>query len=270
MSGPCRKANWQRPLTHSSIECSTNRPPWPRPDLHRRHALSTSSALPVAGFRSPCRGPVQAAESIGLGDTAERYTSLLESVFLIHRLPAWGTTLRSRVGTVPKVHLRDSGLAARLLGLDAAKLGRLDPSAMTEFGHLFETFCINEILTQLSWRDQRMLTGHWRTHDGGCARWSVIRSSRESCCTRGASPIRQAIESTCCLPTPCGKTAGDVGPHGARRHGNHGAPLASASQAMAANPVSRSAMMSSMLSRPTLSRTRPGVTPLLICSSSLS
>lgn len=109
----------------------------------------------------------KAAEAIGLGkDTAERYTNLLESVFLIHRLPAWGTTLRSRVGSIAKVHLRDTGLAAQLLGLDSAKLKRLDPASMTEFGHLFETFCVNEILKQASWQDQKLLTGHWRTHDG--------------------------------------------------------------------------------------------------------
>ena len=109
----------------------------------------------------------KAAQASGLGsDTAERYVGLLESVFLIHRLPAWGRTLRSRVSTLSKVHLYDAGLAAHVLGLDSAKLKRLDVASLTEFGHLFETFCVNEVLKQVSWQDQKLLTGHWRTRDG--------------------------------------------------------------------------------------------------------
>ncbi len=38
-----------------------------------------------------------AGESAGLkSDTAENYTRLLEAIFLVHRLPAWGTSLRAR------------------------------------------------------------------------------------------------------------------------------------------------------------------------------
>jgi predicted AAA+ superfamily ATPase len=46
--------------------------------------------------------------------TAENYIKLLEAVFLIHRLPAWGTTLGSRVVKHPKVHVIDSGVMAWL------------------------------------------------------------------------------------------------------------------------------------------------------------
>src|SRR5207302_6376797 len=47
--------------------------------------------------------------------TAENYTKLLEAVFMMYRLPAWGTTTSSRVGAAPKMHIVDSGLAAHLL-----------------------------------------------------------------------------------------------------------------------------------------------------------
>jgi hypothetical protein len=60
----------------------------------------------------------------------------------------------------------DSGLAARLLRLTPAKLASLQPAALTEFGHLFETFCVGEVLKQLSWLDFPTEVGHWRTHDG--------------------------------------------------------------------------------------------------------
>ncbi len=108
-----------------------------------------------------------AARAVGLEQsTAESYTRLLETVFLIHRLPAWGRTLRARAVASPKVHMVDSGLGARLLGLTDVKLARNEPAAVTEFGHLLETFCVNEILKQLSWLDETRIVGHWRTHDG--------------------------------------------------------------------------------------------------------
>jgi uncharacterized protein len=108
-----------------------------------------------------------AARVVGISaDAADHYTTLLESVFLLHRLPAWGRTLRRSVVGKPKIHFRDSGLAARLLKLTAEKLERKSPSVLVEFGHLFETFCVNELLKQASWSDETIKAAHWRTHDG--------------------------------------------------------------------------------------------------------
>jgi predicted AAA+ superfamily ATPase len=127
------------------------------PRLLRQLAAQTGQILKVA----------EAARVVGLEpSTAERYTTLLEAVFMIHRLPAWGTTLASRVSALPKVHLVDSGLAAWLLGLSPAGLLRRDASAITEFGHLVETFAVGEILKQLSWSDELAKAAHFRTRDG--------------------------------------------------------------------------------------------------------
>jgi predicted AAA+ superfamily ATPase len=97
--------------------------------------------------------------------TAREYIQLLEDVFMVYQLPAWGRTLGSRVAAKPKIHFTDSGIAARLLGLTAEKLGAKEASALTEFGRLLETFTVSEILKELSWLDDTFLTGHWRTHD---------------------------------------------------------------------------------------------------------
>lgn len=67
---------------------------------------------------------------------------------------------------LPKVHLVDSGLAARLLRLTPQKLAQLDPASLTEFGHLLETFTIGELLKQASWSEHVADVGRWRTHDG--------------------------------------------------------------------------------------------------------
>jgi uncharacterized protein len=127
------------------------------PLLLRQLAGQTAQVLNVAN----------AARAVGMErSTAESYTKLLETVFLVHRLPAWGTTLGPRVGAAPKVHVVDSGLAARLLSLTEDKLGAATAPALTEFGHLLETFVVGEVSKQLDWLDDPVARGHWRTHDG--------------------------------------------------------------------------------------------------------
>jgi uncharacterized protein len=109
----------------------------------------------------------KAATTIGMNkSTAENYTKLLEAVFLVHRLTAWGTTLGSQTGAAPKVHVVDSGLAARLLRLTESRLSLASAQALTELGHLLETFVVGEVRKQLSWLDSPVQLGHWRTHDG--------------------------------------------------------------------------------------------------------
>jgi uncharacterized protein len=105
-----------------------------------------------------------AAEVVGMEkSSAENYLRLLEAVFLIQRLPAWGATLGSRIARQPKVHLVDAGVMAWLLGLTPEKIAQNDPSVLTEYGHLVETFAVGEILKQVSWWDAPVAVGHFRT-----------------------------------------------------------------------------------------------------------
>jgi uncharacterized protein len=108
-----------------------------------------------------------ASEGLGVSrSTAEEHTRLLEDLFLIERLPAWGRTLRARTVASPKVHVIDSGVAARLLRVSPSKLAGLDPTTLTEFGNLLETFVVGELRKQAAWLDEPVTVGHWRTHDG--------------------------------------------------------------------------------------------------------
>lgn len=108
-----------------------------------------------------------AARRTGMEErTAENYTKLLEAVFMIRLLPAWGTTLSSNAGAAPKVHAVDTGLAAHMLRLTSAKLARRTPTALTEFGHLLETFVVGEIQKQVGRLDEVVTLGHWRTRKG--------------------------------------------------------------------------------------------------------
>jgi len=60
-------------------------------------------------------------------DTTSAYIELLESLFLVQRLPASGVTVLPRSIETPKVHVVDSGVGAHLLRRSAAKMRRLDP-----------------------------------------------------------------------------------------------------------------------------------------------
>ncbi|HWE90144.1 MAG TPA: ATP-binding protein [Pseudonocardiaceae bacterium] len=92
--------------------------------------------------------------------------TLLESVFVVHRLHAFGRTLSARVGRSPKVHLVDSGLAAYLLRINETRLAARVPTTMTEFGHVVETFAVNELLKQAGWSEEIIDFSHFRTRDG--------------------------------------------------------------------------------------------------------
>lgn len=94
------------------------------------------------------------------------FVALLESVFLIHRLESYGRTLSGRIGKLPKVHLVDSGLAAHLLGITEPRLAAREPAALTEFGHIVETFAVNELIKQAGWAATAVRFGHFRTREG--------------------------------------------------------------------------------------------------------
>ncbi len=109
----------------------------------------------------------QAAERAGLSRAVGLdYMQLLEAVFLVHRLSAWGRTLSSRVNATPKLHVVDSGVGGWLLGISSARLDRRDPTALQQYGHLLESFAVHEILKQVGWLDELPQAGHYRTKDG--------------------------------------------------------------------------------------------------------
>jgi uncharacterized protein len=121
----------------------------------------------LAGQSAQLLNVTKAGGEVGLEPrTADNYVRLLEALFLVRKLPAWGRTLRARATKAPKLHLVDSGLAAHLMGVNARKLERRDPAAIVEFGHLLETFVVGELLKQASWLDDVDHIGHWRTSDG--------------------------------------------------------------------------------------------------------
>lgn len=68
--------------------------------------------------------------------------ALFETVYLVHRIPAWSRNLTAKVKQRPKLHLVDTGFAAWLRGDSADALARPGASGA---GALLETFVVNEL-----------------------------------------------------------------------------------------------------------------------------
>jgi uncharacterized protein len=94
--------------------------------------------------------------------TLDPYVALLETLFLIHTVPAWSANLTARETKQPKVFPLDSGLAASLLGLTPATL---DPPS-THAGGLLECFVAGELRRQMSWSEPKVSLHHYRDRRG--------------------------------------------------------------------------------------------------------
>ena len=213
-AGPADRARWFDDYVNLVIER----------DVLELTRVRQRRALPLllgalAGQTAQVLNIAKAATTIGMDkSTAESYTKLLETVFLVHQLPAWGTTLGSRVGVAPKIHVVDSGLAARLLRLTERKLGEASAPALTELGHLLETFVVGEICKQLTGSRHRpradtggrtTVTRSIWSSSAKTARSSHSRSrphpasppeTCEACSSCATSSRTSSWEASCCIP----------------------------------------------------------------------
>ena len=125
------------------------------PLLLRLLAARNCSELNVASLAGDSGVPVR---------TLGPYLELLETLFLIQRLPAWPANLPKRVVSRPKVALLDTGLAARLVNVSAAGAA-VDANAQAA-GHLLEGFVAAELRRQLTWSRHEARLLHYRDRDG--------------------------------------------------------------------------------------------------------
>lgn len=125
------------------------------PDLLRLLAANTSGELVKA----------RVGNGAGIPETSlPGYLDLLETLYLIHVLPAWGDNLTKRVTGRPKVSLLDTGLAARLNHVTPAAMA---PGAVSDAaGGLFESFVAGELRRQLVWAETPARLFHFRDRDG--------------------------------------------------------------------------------------------------------
>lgn len=120
----------------------------------------------LAGQTAQILNVSRLASQLGMSaNSVAELVALLESVYIVHRLPAYGRTLTNRVGRTPKIHVVDSGFGASLLGVTERKLRAMRTEALAEFGHLVESFTVNELMKQAGWSKDNVEFFHFRTRD---------------------------------------------------------------------------------------------------------
>ncbi len=93
--------------------------------------------------------------------TVDNYLDVGERLFLLRRLLPWHRNEAKRLVKTPKVHFADSGLAATLAGVTAE-----DWVARRErFGHLLESWVVQQIIAQAGWTDPDLRFWHYRDKD---------------------------------------------------------------------------------------------------------
>lgn len=116
----------------------------------------------LAGRSGQLVVPAALGKSLDLSaDTVRRYLGLLEEIFLVKRVPAWSRGISTRAIGTPKVAFVDAGLAAHMVGADAASL--LRPGGF--LGPLMEGFVLAELSRQLTWSAGYVELFHYRTKD---------------------------------------------------------------------------------------------------------
>ena len=152
-----RRANWHRDYVEALIQRDVrdmtrirSRDVLPR--LLSAAASQTARLFNLADLASPFQ-----LSRPTIGD----YMTLLERLFLLERLPPWHSNRLSRLVKSPKLHVGDTGLAAALLGVDAAALA----ADRTLLGQFLETFVFQELRKQASWHDAPPAFFHFRDRD---------------------------------------------------------------------------------------------------------
>ena len=96
-------------------------------------------------------------------DTVKSYVQLLETVFLVRRLPAWRPGFGPREVHAPKLHLVDAGLLAHLLAADTDRIRHDDQVT----GKLLENFVAMEIVKHAQWAETDVSVHHYRDGRSG-------------------------------------------------------------------------------------------------------
>lgn len=93
--------------------------------------------------------------------TLDEYIQLLENLYLVTRLPAWSNNRLSRATKQAKLYISDTGLACAFLNIDQNSLWK----DRKLFGHMVETFVLQELIKQTSWLQELLSFYHYRDRD---------------------------------------------------------------------------------------------------------
>jgi uncharacterized protein len=102
------------------------------------------------------------SRDLGLANnTLRSYADLLETLFLIKRIPPWSGNLFARAIKAPKAYIADPSLLTYLAGAN----GRRIETDLPLDGSLFETFAATELRRQADTEDDPVQLYHYRDRD---------------------------------------------------------------------------------------------------------
>lgn len=136
-------------------------------DLKNVSSIQKLDLIPkVIGILSSQTGGVlnisNLARKIGLHRvTLDEYIQLLENLYLVTRLPAWSNNRLNRTTKQAKLYIADTGLACAVLNIDQSSLWE----DRKLFGHMVETFVLQELIKQASWSQEHLSFYHYRDRD---------------------------------------------------------------------------------------------------------
>ena len=153
-----RRADWYRKYVEMLVERDSRdiaavRSPEILSSLLALAAAQTARLLSVNGLSSSFRLS---------RNTVQDYLFLLEKMFLLEKLPAWHSNHLKRLVRTPKLHVTDTGIACALMRMNAAALS----ANRLFYGHLLETWVLQELRRQLSGHGQPHAFSHYREKDG--------------------------------------------------------------------------------------------------------
>ena len=154
---PARARQWHRQYLRSIIERDIH-------DIARiQDGTQVARLLEMVALRTATLLNLSSLGSdLGMDrQTVDRHLAVLEKLFLVRRLPAWHRNSAKRLIKTPKIHLCDSGLAATLADLVAADW----TDKRDRFGHLLESFVVQQLVAQAGWTDPDLRFFHYRDKD---------------------------------------------------------------------------------------------------------
>jgi len=135
-----------------------------------RAVLNVGDLLVFSSFLKLCAGRTgQEINLSSLGsdagishNTARAWLSILETSFIIYRLPAWHANIRKQLVKAPKMHFFDSGLICYLLGIREPEQLRHHPLR----GAIFESWVVSELYKAQLNRGEEPNMFHYRESRG--------------------------------------------------------------------------------------------------------
>ncbi len=93
--------------------------------------------------------------------TIKHYLDIVEGTFLWRKLPSYQKNVTKRIVKMPKGHLRDTGLVNYLLRINNEN----DLKGHPQFGHIWESFIIEQIIRHFNNKTERISYYYYRTHN---------------------------------------------------------------------------------------------------------